>query len=661
MSELSRRDLLGLGLLAATGLGFEEPPADDDLQQQLLDLAARFERERRARFAAIRTGEQLSAIQDSLRKTFRKLLGGLPERIGAPPSRELGRIDGGDYSVDKLVFESFPGYFVPALLYLPKERKGPLPGVLSPCGHSTNGKAAEPYQTLHDNLARKGFAILTYDPVGQGERSQFWDEGGHKSRFNLSCGEHAVIGNALELLGTNFARYRIHDGLRALDYLASRPEVDPNRLGCVGNSGGGNLTAYLAALEPRIAAAAPCCYITTLPRRMANRIQEDPSSDPEQDIPGFVSEGIDHAGLLALCAPRPTLIGTATLDFFPIEGARESFAEARKLYAISDAADRVAMVESQGKHGLSRTLREAVYAWFGRWLAGRQDPEFARELPFKPRPDAEIQVCERGQVGLSLRSRPLLPLAFEEFQRRPRSPRRPLGELLGVDPGQARPKFSIVGPERAVADVLIVCVNGNEAPDWGKEIGFARALSAAGVRLAIVEPRGVGPRRVGLEVKGHDYTDPISGVEANLAYNAFLVGRNLLGLRVSDVLAAIKSLRSSSGAKRLVLCGSGDAALVAVLAAALDQSVDRVAVEGLLMSFKPLFSAEGHPLNAASIVPGLLRDFGDIPDVLDQIRPRQILVAEPRLPEGANLPPFIHRARSAFRSDPRVLTEWVKG
>ncbi len=105
----------------------------------------------------------------------------------------------------------------------------------------------------------------------------------------------------------------------------------------MGNSGGGTLTAYIAALDPRVKAAAIGCYITTLPRRMANRTQEDPSADPEQDIYGFFSAGIDHAGLLALRVPRPTLIGSALLDFFPIEGVRESFEEARRLYRIAGA------------------------------------------------------------------------------------------------------------------------------------------------------------------------------------------------------------------------------------------------------------------------------------------------------------------------------------
>src|SRR5206468_7921649 len=119
-------------------------------------------------------------------------------------------------------------------------------------------------------------------------------------------------------LGTSLARYRIWDGIRGLDYLTSLSEVDAKRIGCVGNSGGGTLTSYISALDPRVLVPVIGCYITTLPRRMGNRIERDPDSDPEQDIFGFVQQGIDHAGLLALLAPRPALLCTARFDFFPI-------------------------------------------------------------------------------------------------------------------------------------------------------------------------------------------------------------------------------------------------------------------------------------------------------------------------------------------------------
>src|SRR5262245_18106998 len=264
MNSLTRRDFLHLGLAAPAGLACATDARSADVHQQLLELAARQQEQRRARFAAVTSKAELEALQRSLREKFLQLLGGLPERPADLPVQKVGRIEADDYLVEKLVYESLPGYFVPALLYRPKTTSSPVPGVLSPCGHSTVGKAADPYQTLHINLAKRGFVVLTYDPVGQGERSQFWDAARGRSRFNLTCREHAVLGNPLYLLGSSLARFRIWDGMRGLDYLSWLPEVDRRRIGCVGNSGGGTLTSYIAALDPRVTVAAICCYITTL-------------------------------------------------------------------------------------------------------------------------------------------------------------------------------------------------------------------------------------------------------------------------------------------------------------------------------------------------------------------------------------------------------------
>jgi dienelactone hydrolase len=511
---------------------------------------------------------------------------------------------------------------------------------------------------LHINLAKRGFVVLTYDPVGQGERSQFWDAERRRSRFNLVCGEHAVIGNALSLLGSNLARFRIWDGMRGIDYLASLPEVDATKIGCVGNSGGGTLTAYITALDPRVAAAAVCCYITTLPRRMGNRIQEDPSADPEQDIFGFVSEGIDHAGLLALCAPRPTLLGTARFDFFPIEGARESFDEAKRLYDIAGAGGRIARAEAPEKHGLTRPLREAVYGWFGRWLAGRDDPADAREIPVKLLPAAELLVCADGQASVTFRSRPLLPLALEEFRRKEKPARKTLRDVLRVDLAGASPRITEI--EAGAGKSLVVCVNGNEAPDWREERAFLQALARAGHAIVIVDPRGAGAARLNLTSRGSSYADPLSGVEENVAYNAFLVGESLLGLRLSDVLAAVQKVVAGMRPRRLVLCGRRDAALVACFAAAVEPSIQGVATEEMLQSFLPLFSAEGYPVNGASILPGLLRDFGDLPDVLARIGPSGVLVAA-GVGEAAQRLPSVRVTAERFTRDPRVLTEWLRG
>jgi cephalosporin-C deacetylase-like acetyl esterase len=659
MDSLSRREFLYLSLAASAGLARGADPRHADVHQHLLDLAARQEEKRRARFAAVKTKDDLQALQQELRETFLRLLDGLPEAKGAPPVKKTGRIDADDYLIEKLVYESFPGYFVSALLYRPKKITGALPGVLSPCGHSATGKAADAYQILHVNLAKRGYVVLTYDPVGQGERSQFWDSEKGRSRFGLGCGEHAVLGNPLYFLGTSLARYRIWDGMRGLDYLTSLEEVDAKKVGCVGNSGGGTLTAYIAALDPRVAVAAICCYITTLRRRMGNRVPDDPDADPEQDIFGFVGDGIDHAGLLALRAPRPTLLGTARFDFFPIEGARETFAEAKKLFEVAGAGERIERAEAAEKHGLTLPLRTAVYEWFDRWLAGRKEQGKVEEVGVKPRPANDLLVCEAGQVNRTFKSRPLLPLTLEEFNKQKKPPRSPLRELLRLDPDAADPAVTEVKALSKAEQTLIVCVNGNETKDWQDEKEVMRALAERGDAVAVVEPRGVGKQRPALSVKNRDYADPLYGVEENIAYNAFLVGKSLLGMRVADVLAAVQQLTAKTKPRRVVLCGRRDAALVACFAAAVEPKVDQVAAEELWLSFRPLFAAEGRPINAASILPGLLRNFGDMTDVLAAVAPRKVLVAA-GIGEAARALPSVQTEKGKFTTEVRSLTDWLR-
>ncbi|HYV38736.1 MAG TPA: acetylxylan esterase [Gemmataceae bacterium] len=625
-----------------------------NLHQQLLDLADRQQNDRRNQFSATSSKADLETLQKSLREKFLRLLGGLPQSKGVPPAKIMGKIDAEDYVIEKLVFESFPGYFVSALLYKPKKITGRLPGIISPCGHSAEGKAASTYQILHINLVKRGYIVLTYDPVGQGERSQFWDADKKKSRFNLVCGEHAVLGNPLYLLGTNLARYRIVDGIRAIDYLASLPEVDAERIGCVGNSGGGTLTAYISALDPRVKAAAIGCYITNLPRRMGNRIQADPDADPEQDIFGFVGEGIDHAGLLALRAPRPTLVASAQLDFFPIEGARESFAEAKKLYQIAGAPERITMVEAAEKHGLSLPLRKAIYAFFDTWLAGRKAEE-ANEIVVKPRPLNDLLVCKDGQVNVTLQSRHLLTLALEEFDTRKMPAKTSLAELLRLDPKEADYR-SI---EIAGNDTLVVCVNGNESRPWQEEKAFLQALQKRGFAVAVLDPRGVGSLRPKLSVKGRDYADPLVGVEENLGYNAFLVGKSLLGMRVTDVQAAVRKLAAQKKRSRIILCGRRDAALIVCLTAAIEPSVTHVAIEQMPLTYRWYFDPVGRPINAASILPSMLKDHGDIDQVLTAIAPRKILSAA-GLGKTAERLPTLQQVEGLFSENSALLTDWLQ-
>jgi len=169
--------------------------------------------------------------------------------------------------------------------------------------------------------------IVGASPLDQGERHQLLDADG-KPIITRSTEGHTRAGVGAILVGRNTATYRIWDGMRAIDYLASRPEVDADRIGCTGISGGGTMTSYLMALDDRIQAAAPGCFITTTRRK-----NESPGpGDAEQNIFGQIAYGMDHADYILMRAPKPTLICAATHDFVPIEGTWEAFREAKRLY-----------------------------------------------------------------------------------------------------------------------------------------------------------------------------------------------------------------------------------------------------------------------------------------------------------------------------------------
>src|SRR5205814_4128830 len=145
------------------------------------------------------------------------------------------------------------------------------------------------------------------------------------------------------------------DGIRSIDYLVSRPEIDPKKIGSTGNSGGGTLTAYLMALDDRIACAAPSCYITSLERLFATICPQD----AEQNIPGQVAFGMEHADYLLMRAPRPTQISATTRDFFDIQGSWTTFREAKQIYGLLGFGERVDLFEFNDRHAISRPMRQA--------------------------------------------------------------------------------------------------------------------------------------------------------------------------------------------------------------------------------------------------------------------------------------------------------------
>ena len=583
-----------------------------------VNIAWRQDEIRRHRFDQIRDEKELFHLQRELRDKLLAMLGGLPT-VKTPMRPQItGRIQMDGFHIEKLIFQSLPGVYVTALLYVPDEGNR-HPGILVPCGHSPAGKAY--YQALAQRLVQRGYVVISWDPVGQGERSQFWDAKQKKSRYNLICAEHAIMGNLAYLAGTNLSRWEVWDGIRAVDYLLTRSEVDPERINITGTSGGGTQAALIAALDPRIKVVAPSCYITALPMRMFNRIFKDPDSDPEQDLNGMVSEGLDHPGLLLLMYPRPVFVAAAVLDFFPIEGTHKTFREVARLYGRFGYADRIAMTEGYHEHQYSLENQRAAINFLDHF----NSLPYPQELPAVKELDVPTLQCSRtGQVvtdyddaksimdeirdyNVEHRASPKYSLKDTYYGKGyPEIRRWAIGEYKGgiahdhaiewEAAGNARvgditidkyllhhsgelvmPLLHIYKPtSRSRNLVLWFSSNGKAGiKDWPA----IKKYLDAGSEIVSFDFRGLGETRMPYKAVSPDdpllnhldfdeaYVNPLSSVLADYVYNSLLIGRPYFWQMLEDTEIASRFVRLHLKGSTISVTGEADAASLATSAA----------------------------------------------------------------------------------------------
>ena len=317
----------------------------------------------KADYEKLKTPEQIAAYQRRARETFLNSIGGLPERTPLKP-QVVGAVLRPGYRVEKIIFQSQPNHYATALLYLPDapQFRPPHPAVLVLCGHGFLAKGSPTYQAVCAMLALHGMAALILDPIDQGERGQYLGRGGWPRVWGVPG--HTSIGMGCILLGRNTAQFEIWDGMRAIDYLQLREEIDPHRIGCTGCSGGGTQTCYLAALDDRIRSAAPSCYLTSTARLM----ESHGPADSEQDLFGQLAYGPHEADLVLMRAPSPFLIRAATQDIFNVVGAWETFRCAKRIYTRLGFAERIDLLEEDAVHGYARAHREGAARWMSRWL-----------------------------------------------------------------------------------------------------------------------------------------------------------------------------------------------------------------------------------------------------------------------------------------------------
>lgn len=630
----------------------------------------------------IQSKEQMANRAAVVRSQLWQIIGGRPD---ATPlnDRTVGRIERSGYRIEKIIFESMPQVYVTAHLYLPTAGKPPYPGIVVPLGHTGNGKAYRNYQYSYQNLARKGYVVLAYDPFGQGERRQYLrPDPGHPA---FSTGEHTQAGRPMILFGSGFAHYRVWDGIRALDYLLSRPEVDPQRIGCTGHSGGGTMTMYLAALDPRIHVAVP---VEANFENMAGPYYEPPGAiaDAEQDLVGSLRLNLDRGDLLAAFAPKPLLMSYTVHDqgqtYSPVyeEAIKENYDELSRVYALFGAQNRVELFAGRLPHELDFFQRRAMYGWFNRWF-GKTDVG-VEEAGFDASPDALLNCTTTGQVLTSLggrsvvdlnrtRVKELLPLGlFRAADANPAAARKQvrskLTQLLALPskrtPLQARILSSLQGQKLQIDELQYESEPGIRITGWFLRPKQAAAKSPCVLFVsdgladeAVAEPSVLdeilsqGSAVCAIHLRGIRLSTPrppsggpafYSGMDLQerFAWANLVLGSPVIGQRVWDVLQALEYLRSriDVDASQIRILGKGPAGLAALMAAALDESVRSILIDRTLATYVSVVDSEDYSLALDWFVPGILQHF-DIPDIAASIYPRAVWVINGLDADGAVL------------------------
>lgn len=374
--------------------------APNDLYRRLhADVTERMA-ERADEVAEIAGETEWSARRDMVRTTLQEALGPFSQRTPLA-ARTTGTFDHGGVRVELVIFESSPGVPVTGALFLPPDAAAPAPAVLYLSGHNILAFRTPGYQRVILDLAQQGFVVLAIDPIAQGERLEYGiPEMGLVDPGLANTRGHSYVGAQLFLTGGSLAADMTWDAIRALDYLAERPEVDASRLAVTGRSGGGTQAAYLAALDDRVSVAAIENYVTSNTRLWETRGPQD----AEQHLAGVLAQGIDHADLLLARAPRRTLVIATTRDIFSIQGTREAVVEARRAYADLGAPDELRLVEDDAGHELTDANREALYG-FLRESLDVPEPGSGVGGSLEPIPAARLQVTATGQMLTSLEPR----------------------------------------------------------------------------------------------------------------------------------------------------------------------------------------------------------------------------------------------------------------
>lgn len=613
--------------------------------------AERAYRLRNAEIAKLTTPEAIRERQRWVRRTFWKLAGGMPERTPLN-ARTVGSFEREGYRVEKVVYESRPNFHIPANLYIPAKGRPPFPGVLVQMGHTLDGKAG--YQRICQWLARFGYLVLGFDPMGQGERTYYPGSKPYQSRLGADE-EHTRPCRQMLLKGDSSMRMQTWDSVRSLDYLASHPLVDPKRLASTGQSGGGTTTMLLAAVDDRLTAAAVACGNT---ENIACADFNPPGStdDGEQNPVGGGPVGFDRWDLLYPLAPKPLLVLASDKDFFGtyspnyISNGTEEFAKLKQVYERLGHADRIAWFGTPLPHGLAYDLRLQIYNWFARWLKG-ENGRIEEEPDAVMEPEQTIFVAPSGSVVQSFHSE--TPFSMNRKRAVKKTP-APLERLLALDrppkqpavtlsrarfrnnriealefaaaPGVWIPAWLYLPRQAGALKSMAVLLEPAGRTAWREEELYDR-LASQGCAVCAPDLRGIGDlapeygRHAARHARSH------AGDEM-WAWSSLVFGKPLAGQRVTDLLAVVQGLRERPElkGKRLIVAARGRSSVPALFAAALEPAIDGLYLAGGLVSFESIVETENYDHPFGNFVPNLLLHT-DLPEIARSMAPRRVVLA----------------------------------
>lgn len=608
-----------------------DEPADHMMRDYLTALVDRQFAARNSYLSTLRTAEDWDRWAQTIRDSMRSWTGPFPERTPLNP-RVTGRFGREGYVVEKILFESRPGIYVSASMYLPEGVSFPRPAVLNVIGHSPTGKARDKVQQRSIVQAKRGFVVLTIDCLGQGERTDpDYHHLGHSPGIT-----HGIIGIKAFLAGTHVFNFMVWDAIRAVDYLVSRPEVDRGKICITGCSGGGMMSTYIQPFEERIAVSVPVCN----PCTWSHRVHAGLATDHEQVFFGAFPAGIDPRGDPLFCqVPKPLQINATSRDNLnPAMGTWELSTWLYKAYSAHGVPEQFTTTMVDAPHGYNLEQREFAYSWMLRWTGGDASDFWEGDIPIEK--DEVLWSASGGNVHNEPGSRRPVDWVMDYreghrpvwgtvknrdgLDRHVSAMQKLIREVLNINMDNIRTEGNFIGSRRldgiTVRSFVVEPEEGIVLPgiliepeqksssgdvvlyvsEKGKSgildnMETVRKITGRGTSICAVDLRGIGE----------------TALDESGKFRDFLAGRPIFGQRVYDVLAVTRWLKGTeTGAGSIMFLGKGMGCLYGAFAGVFDDGITGFVLEEPLLSFESVIRVTVPEYGNAVLLPGILQGPG---------------------------------------------------